>query len=175
MNNVRIEKVSVQLDRERSLVCSLYAMAEIEAEYGDLKTAITKLGTAERAVICKFLWLFLLYEDTDLSETETAGLIHGVDEYYLLDRIFSAIRVSLPAAEIEEENRDQSPIGASDGAEWDWFFYIGTVLLGMSEREFWRCTLRKLLALWKIHESVHGLKKQDEAQVEEVFIDQLRW
>lgn len=175
MNNVRIEKVPVQLDRERSLVCSLYAMAEIEAEYGDLKTAITKLGTAEQVVIHKFLWLFLQYDDTDLTETETSELMNGVDEYYLLDRIFAAIRVSLPASETEDKNSNQSPNGASDGTEWDWFFYIGTVLLGMSERDFWRCTLRKLLALWKIHERVNGLKSQEDSQPEEVFIDQLRW
>ncbi|MED0676988.1 hypothetical protein ABEV55_12210 [Aneurinibacillus thermoaerophilus] len=49
---------------------------------------------------------------------------------------------------------------------------MGTVLLGMDEREFWRCTPRKLLALWGIYRRVHGLEKQEE-KVQMGYIDQV--
>lgn len=41
---------------------------------------------------------------------------------------------------------------------WDWplLYYIGTVTLGMTEEEFWKCTPRKLFALLKIHGEVLG-------------------
>ncbi|WP_339273616.1 hypothetical protein MKY59_20990 [Paenibacillus sp. FSL W8-0426] len=39
---------------------------------------------------------------------------------------------------------------------------MGTTLLGMSEEEFWRCTARKLFALWEIHVRVNGLDQQEE-------------
>lgn len=59
---------------------------------------------------------------------------------------------------------------------WDWFYYIGTVLLGMDERTFWRTQLRKLLALWEQHKKYHGLDKDaSEKDADEVFIDQLGW
>lgn len=41
-------------------------------------------------------------------------------------------------------------------------YYMGTTLLGMSEEEFWRCTARKLFALWEIHVRVNGLDQQEE-------------
>lgn len=170
--NIRIEKVPIQLDRERSLVCNLYALAEVEAAYGDLNKAITLLGSRKEEVARKVLCLFLWHEDEQLTEAAAGELMQDVDEYYLLDRLFLAIRKSLPIA--EKENINQSPGTESNGMEWDWFYYMGTVLLRMPEAVFWRCTLRKLLALWDIHERVGGLKKQTETP-EEVFIDQLGW
>ncbi|MHB8984052.1 MAG: phage tail assembly chaperone [Carboxydocellales bacterium] len=37
------------------------------------------------------------------------------------------------------------------GWDWPWLMYMGTVLLRMTENEFWRCTPRKLFALWNAH------------------------
>jgi hypothetical protein len=36
---------------------------------------------------------------------------------------------------------------------WDWalYFYVGTVILQMSPRYFWRCTPRKFNALCRVH------------------------
>jgi len=35
--------------------------------------------------------------------------------------------------------------------DWAWFFYAGTVLLKLSENEFWRLTPRKLILLLNQH------------------------
>lgn len=42
--------------------------------------------------------------------------------------------------------------------DWDWslLYYVGTVILGMTEEEFWKCTPRKLFSLLTIHGEVSG-------------------
>ncbi|NGP59883.1 hypothetical protein FLT15_16645 [Paenibacillus thiaminolyticus] len=51
---------------------------------------------------------------------------------------------------------------------------MGTVLLGMSEAVFWRCTPRKLFALWEIYQRVNGLDRAalTQASVPPSYIDQ---
>jgi hypothetical protein len=52
-------------------------------------------------------------------------------------------------------------------------YYIGTVILNMDERSFWRCTPRKLIALWDMHKLVNGLETEEEKQQKVVPIDQV--
>lgn len=42
--------------------------------------------------------------------------------------------------------------------QWDWalFYYLGTVVLNMTEDEFWKCTPRKLFTLLDIHGEING-------------------
>lgn len=40
--------------------------------------------------------------------------------------------------------------------------------MGYKEREIWRMTLRKLLALWKDYRSFHGMEKED-ATIDDVI------
>ncbi len=53
------------------------------------------------------------------------------------------------AKENELLKTKQSSVFNAPAAQWDWvyMYYCATVLLGMSEREFWRLTPRKLNAL----------------------------
>lgn len=74
-----------------------------------------------------------------------------------------------------DSSTTQSSSGESKGWDWNWLYYMGTVLLGMDERSFWRCTPRKLFSLWEVHKKVNGLDKQDPQGAEEVYIDELRW
>jgi uncharacterized phage protein (TIGR02216 family) len=45
--------------------------------------------------------------------------------------------------------------------QWDWalLYYLGTVVLNMTEEEFWKCTPRKLFALLNIHGEVSGVSE----------------
>ncbi|WP_353928758.1 hypothetical protein [Desulfofundulus kuznetsovii] len=40
-------------------------------------------------------------------------------------------------------------------------YYAGTVILGMSEEEFWRCTPRKLHALLEVHARINSPDSKD--------------
>lgn len=42
------------------------------------------------------------------------------------------------------------------------YYYVGTVILKMSSREFWHCTPRKLAALSQVHSDIHNPKKNKE-------------
>ncbi|WP_278320359.1 hypothetical protein [Clostridium sp. USBA 49] len=41
----------------------------------------------------------------------------------------------------------------------------------MSERVFWKCTPRKLMALFEVHKQVQGIETQEEEK--EVYADQI--
>lgn len=59
---------------------------------------------------------------------------------------------------------------------WDWpiLLYIATVMLGRSERQFWRMTPRKLNALTRAHVKMNpnGDGEADKPQ-KQAFIDQI--
>lgn len=55
--------------------------------------------------------------------------------------------------------------------DWAWLYYMATVELRMSEKEFWNCTHRKLQALLKIHFKVLNKRNNIGKEVEEVYGD----
>lgn len=50
----------------------------------------------------------------------------------------------------------------NDGWDWPFLMYVATVILGRTERQFWKMTPRKLSALAKAHVTYHGGDKEDE-------------
>lgn len=86
--------------------------------------------------------------------------------------ILDAIALSLPDKKEQSTNLD-GDAGEIAAWPWDWFYYVGTVVLGMDERTFWRTPLRKLMALWEVHKEVNGLNKTGKSEEKEVFIDEL--
>ena len=65
--------------------------------------------------------------------------------------------------------------------EWNWplLYYIGTVILNMTEKEFWQNTPRKLFALLKIHGEVNNdtpVKEQSKITDQKLAIKEfIRW
>jgi len=64
---------------------------------------------------------------------------------------------------------------ADDGWDWPYLYYMGTVILRLSETEFWKCTPRKLNVLAKIHGEVNNPEgpkeptKKVQHYIDEVF------
>lgn len=60
---------------------------------------------------------------------------------------------------------------------WDWpvLYYVGTVILKMSPKQFWRCTPRKLNVLVKAHIKLNPVDggKSKQQTVQKGFIDQV--
>jgi hypothetical protein len=46
---------------------------------------------------------------------------------------------------------------------------MATVVLGMTEEQFWNSTLKKLLALLKVHREFKGTYEEDECFIDEIF------
>jgi len=61
-----------------------------------------------------------------------------------------------------------------DGWDWSYLYYMGKVVLHLSDTEFWNCTPRKLSVLTKIHGEVNNPDKE-KVQPKKVqhFIDQV--
>lgn len=51
--------------------------------------------------------------------------------------------------------------------DWPFLFYLGTVVLHMSEQEFWKCTPRKLFALTDVHVKLNSPEKQKKEKPKE--------
>ncbi|MCD3217827.1 hypothetical protein G8S55_11425 [Clostridium botulinum C] len=48
--------------------------------------------------------------------------------------------------------------------------------MGFTDKEFWKLTLRKLLATWEQHCKFNGWTKEEEKEKEQdVYIDQVNW
>lgn len=62
---------------------------------------------------------------------------------------------------------------------WDWalYFYIGTVILHMSPRQFWHITPRKFGALCDVHVDLNATdenkKERNKRTEKQVYVDQL--
>ena len=61
--------------------------------------------------------------------------------------------------------------------DFDWFYYVATVVLNMAEETFWRSTPRKINALQKIHGKYNGWKDEEGNEIyeneEALCIDQV--
>lgn len=63
-----------------------------------------------------------------------------------------------------------------DGWDWPYLYYMGTVILSMTDAEFWTCSPRRLAVLTRIHAEVNnpdGDKKQDIGPKKVRYIDEV--
>lgn len=57
-----------------------------------------------------------------------------------------------------------------DAWDWPFLYYVGTVLLNMPERAFWRIMPRKLNELAQVHAQLNG---SGETKPQKHFIDEI--
>lgn len=171
---MKIERVPIRLDKIRYLVYDLSAFYEMEQRYGSFTSAVKNLKVEEIEDAAFMLYLGLLREDESISLDDADRLIDVTNRLFVIERILRAISASFPDADPEQTAVEQTSIPQNEKWDWAWLYYMGTVLLQMPEAVFWRCTPRKLFALWKVHKRYHGLDKEEAAQaaVPPGFIDQ---
>lgn len=58
------------------------------------------------------------------------------------------------------------------GLDWDFYFYVGNTLLGLSMDDFWDITPNHLLKQWIMHVRYHNPKALNEKSKEIHYIDQ---
>lgn len=57
--------------------------------------------------------------------------------------------------------------------DWDFYFYVGNTLLGLSMTDFWKITPNHLLKQWIMHVRYHNPKALKEDKPKEIhYIDQ---
>ncbi|MNW55195.1 hypothetical protein D3C74_328430 [compost metagenome] len=170
---MKIEKTPIYLDIQRHLVFDLDAVYDLEKIYGAFMDAIKAVRLDAFDDTARMLYFGLRHEDAALNEEAVSGFIDVTNRFVVIEKILRSVSLSLP----DRGDHHQGEFTAQEenkGWEWDWLYYMGTVLLGMSEAVFWRCTPRKLFALWAIHRKVNGLDPTESPEYKrtQAWIDQ---
>ncbi|MGF6356761.1 hypothetical protein ABIE27_004685 [Paenibacillus sp. 4624] len=165
MINVRVIKVPIDLDKRRNIVFCLRSFAELDELYGSKQTALISLQNGGLKHVRAWLWAGLIHEDEDLTVEDVGSFFINSSKELILevtDTVLRAASLNLPETKPDNSNQATSETNEENaGWDWDWMYYMGTTLLGMTEVEFWRCTVRKLFALWEIHVRVNGLDQHE--------------
>ncbi|GIO39296.1 hypothetical protein J41TS12_41570 [Paenibacillus antibioticophila] len=175
---MKVEKIPIDLDKRRHLVYDLSAIYDLEQSYGSFNLAVRSVRIDAFDDTARMLYFGLRHEDSTLTEAFVDQHINVTNRIEIVGKIIDAISKSLP-----EKNKQQNDLSANqtpnnDGGnapwEWDWLYYFGTVLLGMSEAVFWSCTPRKLFALMDVHRKYHGgdESQSPEYQKAQAWVDQ---
>lgn len=171
---MKVKKVPINLDRRRHLVYDLDAVYELEQIYGSFTKAIKSVRLDAFDDTARVLYFGLRHEDDTLSVAYVDQLINVTNRYEVIEKIIKAVSLSLPDSSAVQTTNQQTQQADDSGWEWDWLYYRGTVLLGMSEAVFWSCTPRKLFALWAIHKKVNGWEEKEspEQSAAKAWVDQ---
>lgn len=91
MNDIRVRKIPIMLDKPRNLVVDFNTFVELEEIYGSHKAAIDALKSGSFKAIRTFVWLCLLHEDKTLTEKQVGQLINVVNVEKIANEIYAAI------------------------------------------------------------------------------------
>ncbi len=163
--------VAVELDRARNLLYDMSAFYDLEQQYGSIPKALLLLKLNPITELANMLRIGMMYEE-NLSSHQIELFINVENRISFTQEVVNAVSLALPKSKQETVSNQAVPV-EQEGWDWDWIYYIGTVLLGMSEAVFWRCTPRKLFALWDVHKKYHGLEDgADQDKASTSYIDQ---
>lgn len=158
---MKVEKIPIDLDKRRHLVYNLDAIYDLEQAYGSFNLAVRSVRIDAFDDTARMLYFGLRHEDSTLTEADADQLVNVTNRLEVIGKIISAISAALPDKSESKNATVNKPPDDNSHWEWDWLYYFGTVLLGMSEAVFWSCTPRKLFTLMDVHRKYHGV---DETQ-----------
>lgn len=164
---MKIETVPIELDQRRNLVYDLDTIYDLEKIYGSFMDAIQAVRLDAFDDTAKMLYFGLRHEDGTLDIVSVDQMIDVTNRFTVIEKIIQAASLCLPDNDTSQSNVTVQQESENKGWDWDWLYYMGTVLLGMSEAVFWRCTPRKLFSLWAIHRKVNGLDPTDTPEYKE--------
>ncbi|OAB48456.1 hypothetical protein [Paenibacillus antarcticus] len=158
---MKAEKTPIELNGTKHLLFDLSSFYEFDKTYGSINKAMQALHFNDDN-IPHILQLGLAHEEVVPIENLEL-LVDLTNRDTLKKQILQALELALPDPD-KHKNKVATNTEADKGLDWDWLYYIGTVLLEMQETVFWCCTLRKLISLWAVHKRYNGLDKADEEQ-----------
>ena len=108
--NVRLKKVQVTLDKERTLLFDLNAFIELEEKFGTVDKALTALSEGSVKALRALLWAGLLHEDDKLTEKAVGALIGLGDLQEVAQAINDAVMSDLPEPQEADPNAQTPPL-----------------------------------------------------------------
>ncbi|OAB31749.1 hypothetical protein PMSD_18360 [Paenibacillus macquariensis subsp. defensor] len=160
---MKAEKTPIELNGTKYLLFDLNAFYEFDRVYGSLSKVFRAVSNDD-SIIPYILHFGLLHEE-DVPIEHLELLVDLSSRDTLRKQISQALKLASP--DVDEHKNEAVPVNKDEAErpwEWDMLYYIGTVVLRMSESDFWSCTLRKLLSLIAAHRRYNRMDKEDEAQ-----------
>lgn len=105
VQDIKIKKIPITLDKPRNLVFDLNAFCELEDRFGDINAAFQALENGSVKAIRTLLWVGLIHEDENLTEKQVGKLVTFDNVQEIAEKINQAMSKSLP----EEKNSEPSP------------------------------------------------------------------
>lgn len=75
LNKIKQKKVTIELDKERTLYYDLNSFAELEDKFGDIQGVMKAMEAGSIKAIRSVLWAGLIHEDPTITEREVGALV----------------------------------------------------------------------------------------------------
>lgn len=97
--DVKTKPVSIQLDRERTLLYDFNALIELEDIYGSVTEAMSGLEKLKVRNIRDMIWAGLLHEDENLTQKQVGKMLTMANLEEVALKISESLGISLPEPE----------------------------------------------------------------------------
>lgn len=97
LEDVKQKAVPVMLDKERSLLFDLNAMADLEDKYGSMQKAMKSMTEGSIKAIRALIWAGLKHEDEALTERQVGAMLTMVDMEDVSMKLAEAMEKCMPA------------------------------------------------------------------------------
>lgn len=97
-NPMKVTKIPITLDKERTLCYDLNAFVALEEKFGSEKKAIEALASQSIKAMRAFLWAGLLHEDETLTEKEVGSMLTVQNAVEFSEKLLLAVSGTLPEA-----------------------------------------------------------------------------
>ena len=103
LRKIKPEKVTIDLDKKRTIIYDLNAFAELEEQFGTIEEAMKVLESGKLKGIISILWAGLVHEDETLTPKKVGSLIGLNDMQAVADALTKAIASALPETKADTE------------------------------------------------------------------------
>lgn len=93
----------IMLDKERRISIDMNALVELEEKYGNIDKAFSAISANPKMKDIRYiLYLSLMHEDSELTETKVGKLVSMNNLALVMDALGNALTDSLPEAKEED-------------------------------------------------------------------------
>lgn len=168
LNNILEQETYIKFDRIREIKFTLKALAEIEKIYKDFDSVVIEAERGSVLAIKLLLYVGLRTEDKTLTYEDIDNFYPLLKPEIIESKITEAIincfpdkkdirKVKTRGRQLTRGDAPQKP-QKTQSIKWEWIYFLGRFILGLSEEEFWKLTMRKFNAIFNEKMSFEEIK-----------------
>lgn len=104
LNAVKIKKVPIMLDKERTLYFDFNSFIELEEIYGSVEEAFKAMQGQNLKAIRALIWAGLIHEDPTITQRQVGAMLDFEKMETLTEALDAAIGESLPPEDKNQKN-----------------------------------------------------------------------